>query len=113
MARAHNERQASKKPKRLSRAERWAAALSDARAAKEEIEAAQAKLEEAFSALRDLKGEYEEWRDNLPENLQSSPLGEKLEAVCDLDFDQELDLSPLDVIDEADGVDLPLGFGRD
>jgi hypothetical protein len=50
--------------------------------------------------LRELQAEYQAWLDNLPENLQDSPLAEKLEAVCALDL-EELE------------VDLPLGFGRD
>ena len=55
---------------------------------------------EAIDTLRALQEEYQEWLDNLPENLQGSPLAEKLEAVCALDLD-ELE------------VELPLGFGRD
>lgn len=80
--------------KTQSRAARWADAAS-----------------RALAALEDLKGlqeEYEEWKDNLPENLAGSALGEKLEAVCDLDIE-----GAIDTINEADGIDLPLGFGRD
>ena len=40
------------------------------------------------------------WLDNLPENLQSTPLAEKLEEVCPLDLDQF-------------DIDMPRGFGRD
>jgi hypothetical protein len=80
--------------KKLSRSTRWHEACSVANV--------------ALSTLNDLKTEYEEWRDNLPENLQSSTLGEKLEAVCDLDID-----SVLDMIEEAENLELPLGFGRD
>jgi hypothetical protein len=50
--------------------------------------------------LRELQEEYQEWLDNLPENLQSTALAEKLDEVCPLDLEQ------LD-------VDLPRGFGRD
>lgn len=62
----------------------------------------------AIQELAELREEYEEWQGNLPENLQASPLAEKLQAVCDLDFD-----SALATIEEADSIDLPLGFGRD
>lgn len=82
------------KVQQKSRADRWGEACSNARNGLEDLVA--------------LKEEYEEWKDNLPENLQQSPVAEKLEAVCDLDFD-----SAIEVIDEAEGVDLPLGFGRD
>lgn len=80
------------KPK--SRPARWGDAASDAMAALEE--------------LVDLQSEYQEWLDGLPENLQSSPVGEKLQAICDLDLQ-----GALDTVSEADGADLPLGFGRD
>ncbi len=55
---------------------------------------------DAVATLRVLQEEYQDWSDNLPENLQSTALAEKLEAVCEVDVDQ------LD-------IDLPLGFGRD
>lgn len=75
-----------------SRPDRWRAAADIALNALEE--------------LRDLQEEYQEWLDGLPENLESSPLGEKLEAVCDLDLD-------VDAIQEAADIELPLGYGRD
>lgn len=86
-----------------SRPARWADACARARAAADELEA-------AVSDLRDLQSEYEEWRDNLPENLQSSALSEKLNEVCDLQLDDLVDTS---VIDDAEGIDLPRGFGKD
>ena len=55
---------------------------------------------DAVDTLRQLQEEYQDWLDNLPENLDGSVLQEKLETVCDLDID-ELD------------IELPLGFGRD
>lgn len=96
-------------------------------------------LEDALEELRGLKEEYSEWLGNLPENLQQSPLGEKLQAIDDLDLEPSLEdldvrldnneitsnVSPdivasgmsLDevrsVIDEAEGMDLPRGFGKD
>lgn len=97
---------APSKPKRLSRAARWADAVNSAQLAKSD-------LDDAIAELVDLKTEFEEWRDNLPENLQGSALGEKLDAVCDLDIDRDTIMDALDFLDEAEGLDLPLGFGRD
>jgi hypothetical protein len=83
-----------RQPKRLSRSARWGAAAGAAI--------------EAINELIELQGDYESWRDNLPENFQSSTLADKLDAVCELDFD-----SALGTIQEAEDLDLPLGFGRD
>ena len=77
-----------------SRTRRWQDAAANAVAALEELVAVQE--------------EYREWLDNLPENLQQSSLGEKLQAVCDLDLE-----SAFEAAQEAEGIDLPLGFGRD
>lgn len=82
------------KTKLPSRAVRWNAATI--------------KAIEALEELREIQEEYETWRDNLPENLQSSPLGEKLETVCELAIAEALS-----TVEEANNVDLPLGFGRD
>lgn len=82
------------KPKQKSRAKRWEEAVGNAMSALEE--------------LCDLQMEYQEWLDNLPENLQSSPVGEKLEAVCGIDLD-----GAKGSVEEAEGADLPMGFGRD
>ncbi|MCY4026883.1 MAG: hypothetical protein OXH75_11305 [Acidobacteria bacterium] len=54
----------------------------------------------ALAELRTLQGEYEAWRDGLPESLADSRTAELLEGVCDVD---------LDAVD----VELPRGFGRD
>jgi hypothetical protein len=77
-----------------SRAARWAEATSTAR--------------EALSALQELQQEYQSWQESLPENLQNSATAEKLDAVCNIDFDTALELAS-----EAENIDLPLGFGRD
>lgn len=92
------------------------------------------KLEGAMSELNDLRSEYEDWQGNLPESLQSSALGDKLQTVCDFNFEHEIpsdlefneldeptwesmieiDLSDIEsAIDDAEGADLPLGFGKD
>jgi hypothetical protein len=88
---------AAPKPKRVkpkSRGQRWTEAASNAAA--------------ALSDLQDIQSEFQDWLDNLPENLHGSALGEKLQTVCDIDIS-----SALDAANEAENADLPLGFGRD
>ena len=58
--------------------------------------------------LRSIQDEYREWLDNMPENFQASTTAQKLEQVIDLDVE-----SVLLFVDEAESIDLPLGFGRD
>jgi hypothetical protein len=70
-------------------------------------EACQQALD-ALENLASLQSEYQDWRDNLPESLESSSVGEKLDTVCELDIE-----GVRDTIQEAADVDLPLGFGRD
>lgn len=77
-----------------SRSSRWYAAAQAAVHALEELKAVQE--------------EYGEWRGNLPENLQASALGEKLETICDIDID-----GALEAAQEALDVEVPLGFRRD
>lgn len=84
----------AKKVKPPSRPKRWADAAGRALAALQDLE--------------DLRGEFESWRDNLPEGLQQSALGEKLDTIADMDIE-----SAITIAEEADGADLPLGFGRD
>jgi len=62
----------------------------------------------ALEELQSMQEEYREWLANMPENLQSSATGLKLEAVTDLDIE-----SALAFVSEAESIDLPLGFGRD
>ena len=102
------------KHKSNSRAARWSRAVTEARGILDQIETLMGELIDGpMDELRNLKGEYEEWQCNLPENFQSSPLGEKLQAVVDLDLDAEELTDILNVIEEADSIELPLGFGRD
>ncbi len=89
-----------------SRVDRWASACNKAILARSD-------LDDALEVLADLRGEFEEWRDAMPDNLHGSPVYEKLDAVCDLDIDRDAVMEGLDFLDEADGMDLPLGFGRD
>jgi len=83
-----------KRQKPKSRGARWMAAANEAEA--------------ALNTLAEVQQEYQDWLDNLPENLQSSALGDKLSTVCDIDIS-----GALDAASEASGADLPLGFGRD
>lgn len=80
--------------KKLSRPQQWMEVCDRAASAIEE--------------LIELQSSYEEWRDNLPDNLQASTVAEKLEAVCDLDLS-----GALDTIMEAENAELPRGFGKD
>lgn len=84
----------TKKAKPKSRGDRW-------------NDAATAAVS-ALSDLEDIRQEYSDWKDNLPENLQNSTLGEKLDAVIDLDIE-----GAKSTAEEAEAADLPLGFGRD
>src|SRR5215471_15944409 len=102
------------KPK--SRTQRWNAAASRAVSALQELETIQqseaadrdlsqwgqtaADAESALSDLNDVREEYNNWLDNLPENLQSSNLADKLQTVCDIDIE-----SALDVAQEAAAMD--------
>jgi len=103
-----------------SRTKRWADACEKARSKFETVQSAADELVEALNDLYDIQQEFSDWRDNLPENLEQSALGEKLSAVVDeIDIESVKD-EPLDnwgdverAIDEAEGADLPLGFGRD
>jgi hypothetical protein len=105
--------------KQQSRPKRWAAACVRASAAFEKLEAALGEVESSCSDLNDLRQEYSDWRDNLSENLQSSPVAEKLDAVLELEFEDihsELESAISEkrgVIEEASAIDLPQGFGRD
>lgn len=108
-----------RKKKRASRVQRWGDAVARAKTAIGEIISGCDELEDAISELRGVQEEYEEWKDNLPENFQSSALGEKLAEVCNLEIDDAAD--PVRTaaeelegkLDEAEGIDLPRGFGKD
>lgn len=81
-------------PKPATRSARWLDAIGTAR--------------QGLEALKELQEEYQDWRDNLPENLDASPTAEKLDTIIDLDVD-----GALTTVEEAEGCDLPRGFGRD
>ena len=77
-----------------SRPARWSDAASNAITALEE--------------MQEMQFEYQDWLDNLPDNLRESEVAEKLEIITEIDFD-----SAIETVGEANDADLPLGFGRD
>ena len=79
--------------KAKSKPQRWADALS--------------LIREGIDTLRELQQEYQEWLDNLPENLLSSATRERLQEVIDASID-----SLESAVNELD-IELPRGFGRD
>lgn len=128
--------------KRQSRSDRWNAAVSDARSALDriqesaqnldlgEMESAASDFENAMQDLANVKEEYQDWYDNLPESLQGSATGEKLEQVVEIDVEsavvyvddiqsaiqqalEEVLETAVEVLDEAENAELPVGFGRD
>ena len=100
------------KPK--SRPQRWADAHARAEVARDQIkELADGALGEALGDLRDLQAEYQEWRDSLPENLESSPIADKLDAILELELDAAAadpmnDWQSTDsVVEDCGAIDLP------
>ena len=73
------------------------------------FENAKGKLSEVICEFNDLKEEYQEWRDNLPENLENSPTAEKLDELLNLSAFDDLENAE----GELEGAELPKGFGRD
>lgn len=105
-----------KKPKRQTRADRWFEAVAEARKALDSMTAARDEVMTALAEVKSVQEEFEEWKDNLPENLSQSALGEKLEEVCGLDVepDENAGVDDLEeLISTLEGADLPRGFGRD
>lgn len=97
-----------------SRPARWAAAIEEAKKARSEVEDAIAKYAESLQGIEEIRAEYEEWRDNFPENMQSSPTYEKLNEVADLDFSEDTDIEAMnESLEAAESIELPRGFGRD
>lgn len=100
-----------------TRPQQWAAFATQARSALDAMQAAKDDLANVLGDWANLQAEYADWKDNLPDNLQGSALGEKLDAIADLDLGMDVDSASFDdlsnLVDEAEGADLPLGFGRD
>ena len=86
--------EAALKRQKLSRPAQWSDAVS--------------RAVDALEELQDLQAEYEEWLDGIPDNLRDGTLFDKLEGVTVVDF-----ASAIEVVREAEDVDLPLGYGRD
>jgi chromosome segregation ATPase len=99
--------------KQRSRPQRWADAVSEAREAVTELEAAKEKLSTALEALKEVQQEYQDWLDSMSDNLRSGPTGDKLEAVCEIDLESDDVDSMIKAVDDAESAELPLGFGRD
>ena len=55
----------------------------------------------AVATLIELQGQYQVWLDRLPDNLEGSPLAERLQAIAELD------------LTELEAIALPRGYGRD
>src|ERR1700746_1678409 len=55
----------------------------------------------AVATLVRLQEEYRDWLDNLPPNLQSSPVADKLQTILELDLEALQEIDP------------PRGYGRD
>jgi hypothetical protein len=55
----------------------------------------------AVTMLVELQEEYRAWLDNLPANLEGSPLADKLQAISELD------------LEELQAIEPPRGYGRD
>lgn len=99
---------------RTSRTARWNDAAGELRSAFDALTTAAEEFKTALDALREVKDEYEGWLDNLPDGLRDSPVGEKLQAVVDIDLDVEPDLDELETtVQAAEDADLPLGWGKD
>jgi hypothetical protein len=82
------------KHKRESSPDRWARLCQAAK--------------DALTELNEMREEYADRYDNMNEGLQASAYGQKCEAMQSLDLD-----SAISAIDEAEGMEVPLGFGRD
>lgn len=125
-----------------SRSARWMDAVTAAQNAVSDITEAASELDEdalatavdefesTMSDLADVRQEYQEWFDNMPEGLRDGATGQKLEEVTNLDVEEptvslesvqdaireavaELLTDVTDLLSEAESVELPAGFGRD
>jgi hypothetical protein len=96
-----------------------------------EVKTALDIIDEGFNGLRELVDEYIEWRDNMPESLQEGATADMINELETLELDCEIpspdddgkynvhDIHDIDVdwyrgmVEDAEGADLPRGFGRD
>lgn len=97
-----------KKAKRESNPERWSRLCGEA---KEACERAKGLLEE----LEEMRSEYGDRFDSMNEGLQASAYGQKLQAMQDLDLQSAIDNldDAASSCEDAEGTEVPLGFGRD
>ncbi len=58
---------------------------------------------DAVQTLADMLDQFQEWRDNLPSNLEGSATAEALDVVLELRGH----------VEDLQAVELPKGFGRD
>lgn len=84
----------TKKVKHPSKADQWSTASVAAL--------------DALNTLEELRSGWADTYNNLSEGLQQGPFGQKCEAMDNLDLQ-----SAIDTVSEAEGMEVPLGFGRD
>ena len=82
------------KPKPQSRQGRWIDAASTAATALRE--------------LAEIQNEYADWHGNTEDSFAGTAMQEKLDEVVNLDIE-----TACETAEEAESMDLPLGFGRD
>lgn len=101
-----NEEEKLTKP--LSRPKRWSAACSDAKKSLDDLQV-------AIDELKEIQESYQEWLENIPENMAESPTAEKLNVLTEIDLEGlNTYLNDIEnIIDECEEADLPLGYGRD
>lgn len=85
-----------------TRPARWYALIAEARPALEH-------LEHLLEELWLIQGEYNEWREGLPEDAKRSALRQQIAAVLDIGIEFELGVA--EVLDAAEGVPLPDALG--
>jgi hypothetical protein len=101
-----------RKPDLRTRTGRWMAAATDLRAAFDALSAAAEQFNAALGDVTAIQEEFQEWLDAMPEG-GSEATRDKLDAITGIDL-TDFDVSDAEsIVDEVEGADLPLGFGRD
>lgn len=79
-------------------------------------------IEDAARELEDMRSDYADKYQNMPDSLQQTPYGEKCGAMDSLSIDDsawsdDWDMDGIttmdDMFSECEGTEIPLGFGRD
>jgi hypothetical protein len=104
-----------------SRPARWSALCARIVESLDVMENEFGEFDAATQDLEGLKEEYEEWRDNLPEGLEATETADKLDATIDaadavVEAKNEMETlfgQIRSAVEDAEGADLPRGFGRD